>query len=142
MKLLFLLLLVGSAFAGDWQAIQRLPHDQKIEVTTRDRTRTRATFVSATEEVLVVRERSGDRSIARADVRKLRIADPGRRTRNGLIWTAVGAGAGAATAFVICPYCPNEGNGNKFIGSAIAVGAGLGALTFLREPYRTIYESK
>ncbi len=142
MKLLFLLLLAGSAFAGDWQAVQRLPHDQKIEVTTRDGSRTRASFVSAAEEALVVRENSGLRSISRADIRKVRIADPGRRTRNGFIWTAVGAGAGAGTALILCPYCPNEGHGNTFIVSAAAVGAGLGALTFLRAPYRTVYESK
>jgi len=142
MKLFFLFLLATSAFAGDWQAVQRLPHDSKIKVTTRDGSRTRATFVSAAEEALVVRGNSGVRSIARTNIRKVRVADPGRRTRNGFIWTAVGAGAGAGAALALCPYCPNEGHGYTFMVSAVAVGAGLGALTFLHEPYRTIYESK
>jgi len=142
MKLLFLLLAAGAAFAAGWEAVQRIPPDQKIEVTTRNGTSTRTVFVSATADAIVVREKSGERSIARAEIRQVRVADPARRVRNGLIWTAVGAGVGAAIRAAICPSCPNEGHGYKFVGPGVAIGAGAGALGFLPAPYRTVYKIK
>jgi len=142
MKLLTLLLAVCAVLAADWGAIERLRVAQRIEVTTRNRERIRASFVSASSYAMVVREKSGERSIARAEIRTVRVADPGRRVRDGAIWTAVGAGAGAAIGEAVCPYCPNEGHGYKFVGPGAAIGAGLGALGFLPTPYRTIYKSK
>jgi hypothetical protein len=108
----------------------------------RDGTRTHAAFVSTTGETIVVREKSAERSIPRTEIREARIADPGRRVRNGVIWTAVGAGAGAAIGFAICVYCPNEGHGFKFVGPGMRIGTGIGALGFLPTPYRTVYKSK
>src|SRR5438128_7684553 len=111
MKLFLLLLLASTAFAAEWEAIQRIiPLGQNIEVTTRDGSHTRATFVSATAEAMVVREKAGERSVARSEIREVRVADLARRKRNGLIWMAVGAGAGAAIGVAICPGCPNEGH--------------------------------
>lgn len=142
MKLFFLVLAASAAVAGEWEATQRIPLDQKIEITTLSGTRTRAAFVSATGQAMVVRENSGERSIARAEIRTVRVADPARRLRNGLIWTAVGAGAGVAIGTAICLPCLGEGTSHKFIGPGIAIGAGLGALGFLTVPYRTVYKSK
>jgi hypothetical protein len=142
MKLFFLMLVAGMAFAAEWDAIQRIPVDQKIEITTRKGASTRGAFVSATGESIIVREKSGQRSVARADIRKVRVADPSRRLRNGLIWTAVGAALGAAIGAAVCPYCPNEGHGYTFVGPGVAIGAGVGALSFLPTPYRTVYKSK
>src|SRR5438045_2560890 len=85
-------------------------------------------------EGIVVREKSGQRSIARADISKLRVADPSRRLRSGIIWTAVGAAAGAAVGALICLSCPNEGHGYKFVGPRVAIGVGAGALAFLPTP--------
>jgi hypothetical protein len=142
MKLFILLLVAAAVFAAEWEAIQRIPVDQKIEITTRNGTSTRAAFVSATGDSIVVREKSGERSIARAEIRRVRVADPARRLRSGLIWMAVGAVAGAAIGAAVCPSCPNEGAGYKFIGPGVAIGAGVAALSFLPTPYRTIYKSK
>jgi hypothetical protein len=141
-KLLLLFLSAHLAFASDWAAIQRIPLDQRVEITTRDGTSTRAAFVSATSDTVVLREKSGERSIARAEIRKVRVADPARRLRTGLIWTAVGAGAGAAIGAAVCPYCPNEGHGYKYVGPGVAIGAGFGALGFLPAPFRTVYKNK
>ena len=128
--------------SAGWEALQRIEVDQKIEVTARNGTRTRGVFMSASENTIVVREKSGTRSIARTEVRRVRIADPARRVRNGLIWTAVGAGAGAGIGGAICPHCANEGNAYQFIGPGVAIGAGVGALSFLSAPYRTVYQNK
>ena len=66
-------------------AMQRTPVDQKIEITTRKGASTRGAFVSATGESITVLEKSGQRSVARGEVRQVRVADPTRRLRNGLI---------------------------------------------------------
>jgi hypothetical protein len=142
MKLFVLLLAACAAFAAGWEGVERIPADQPIEVTTQDGTRTRATFVSATRDALVVREKSGERSIVRTEIRRVRVADPARRLRRGLIWTAVGAGAGAAAGAAVCPSCPNEGSGYKYVGPGAAAGAAIGALGFLSAPYRTVYRSE
>ena len=141
MKLFCLLLAAATALAADWDAVQRIPIDHKIEVTTRNGSSTRAVFLSATADALVVREKSGERSIARPDIRKVSVHDPSRRIRDGLVWTAVGAGAGAGIGFAVCPHCPNEGHGEKFVGPGVVIGAALGALSFLSAPYRTVYKA-
>ena len=139
---LLLQLLSGAAFVAEWQAIERVPVDRKIEITTRDGTVSRADFVSLSGDVLAFRETSGGRTLARAEIRKVRVYDAGRRVRKGLLWMLVGAGAGAGAGVAACPYCPNEGHGSPYIGVGAAAWAGIGALGFLSSPYRTIYKSK
>jgi len=142
MKLLVTVLLSAAGVAADWDAVERISPGQRIEVLTRNKERSRAEFLLANGDALVVRDKSGQRSIARAEIRQVRVADPSRRLRNGLIATAIGAGAGVAIGAAICPHCPNEGHGYKFAGVGLAIGAGFGALRFLPTPYRTIYNVK
>lgn len=142
MKLLLVLLAANVALAADWDAMRQIPAGQKIEITTRDGLHTRGTFVSSSGDAAVIHEGSAERSVPRAEVRRVRVYDSGRRLRRGLLWTAVGAGVGAVGGAAACPGCPNEGSGYKFIGPGIAIGAGIGALGFLSSPYKTIYKSK
>ena len=80
MKLCLFLFASSLVFAADWDAVQRIPAAQRIEVTERSGGgRLRATLVSASPDTVVVREASGERSIPRADIRELRVFDPGRR---------------------------------------------------------------
>lgn len=138
--LLTLLLAAASAFAGNWTKLQSIGAGEKIEVTTRDGSKTMGSMVSVSADTLVFRTPSGEQSTARADVRKVRVRDPGHRLNRGLIWTAIGAGAGAGIGLAVCPFCFNEGHGAKFLGPGIAIGAGVGALGFLTSPYRTVYK--
>lgn len=142
MKLLLLLAAAGIGFAGDWEAVGRIPANQKIEITTQDGERSRGAFVSASVEAVILRDDSGERSFPRSEVRRVRVHDPMRRVRQGLIWTGVGVAAGAGIGAAVCPGCANEGSGYKFVGPGIGVGAGIGALGFLSSPYRTVYQSK
>ena len=142
MKVLLLLLATVHCWAAGWEAVQRIPSNQKIEVVLQDHKGARMTFVSASADALVVRDSSGERSVLRSDIRAVLVYDASRRVRNGLIWTAVGIGAGAAIGWAVCPYCANEGSGDKFVGPGIGIGAGIGALGFLSAPYRTVYKSK
>ncbi|HUQ90393.1 MAG TPA: hypothetical protein VM120_01850 [Bryobacteraceae bacterium] len=137
-----LLLIARTVFAGDWEALQRIAPDRMVEITTRDGTQIRGAFVSAAGNAMLVRQNSGERSIPGDEIRKVRVTDPSRRLRTGLISIAVGAGVGLAIGFAICPHCANEGNGYKFAGPGVAIGAAIGALGFLSTPYRTVYKRK
>jgi hypothetical protein len=144
MKLCLLLLASSLVFAADWDAVQRIPAAQRIEVTERSGGgRLRATLVSAGPDTVVVREASGERSIPRADIRELRVFDRGRRTRRGLLWTLIGAGAGAGASLAACISCSGEGHDmTKYAPLGAGVGAAIGALGFLSPPYRTVYKSR
>jgi len=145
MKLYLSLLLASSlVFAADWAAVQRIPAAQKIEVTERSGgARLRVTLVSAGPDTVVVREASGERSIPRADIRELRVFDPGKRTHRGILWTVIGAGAGAGASLAACVSCSGEGRDTaKYVPLGVGVGAAVGALGFLSSPYRTVYKSR
>ncbi len=142
MKFLLLFSIAAAAYAAQWDSIQRMSVDQKIEVTTADGMHARGTFVSSTAETLVLREPSGERSVARSEVRRVRVSDPARRIRRGLLWMVVGAGGGAAAGVAACPSCPNEGHTSPYIGPGVAAGAAIGAIGFLSSPYRTVYRSR
>jgi len=141
-KLLLLFVAANLALAADWDVVRQIPSGDRIEIVTSDGVRARGAFLSAAADEAVIRDESGERSFGRAEVRRVRVYDPGRRIRRGLLWTAVGAGVGAAGGVAACPGCPNEGSGYKFVGPGIGIGAGIGALGFLSSPYRTIYKSK
>jgi hypothetical protein len=141
LKLTLLLIAASVGFAAGWDSVQRVAPGHKVEVSTNAETM-KGTFVSASETAVIVRTTAGEQSIARTDVRKVRISDPGRRTRNGLLGTAIGAGVGFGLGYAVCPHCANEGAGGKFTGPFTAVGAGLGATAgFLPPPFSTIYKS-
>jgi hypothetical protein len=143
MKMLLFLLYANLAFSAGWEAVQRIPPGSRIEVRTRESEHLRGVFVSATEDAVVMRSKSGEESITRNAIRHVRVADPSRRMRNGLIATAIGAGAGLAIGAAVCPYCGNEGAGAKFTAPLAAIGGGAGAAAgFLPTPYRTLYRSK
>ena len=142
MKLILLFFLATAAFAADWAAVESIGRDRNIEVTTRNGTRTRAMLAAANGDALTVREPAGERTFSRTEIRRVRVADPKRRIRSGLIWTAVGAAVGALTGELACVSCPNEGHGYEYVGPGLGIGAGIGTLRFLRSPYRTVYDVK
>jgi len=138
-RLLLLPALILPAFAS-WDAVMRLQPEQKVEVTLPRTAPVRGQFVSASQDTLVIRDRSGERSLARTDVRRVAIPDPSRRASRGLIATAIGAAAGFGIGYAVCPQCSNEGNAGKYVGPGIGIGAGVGAVAgFLPVPYRTIF---
>ena len=100
MKLCLLLFASSLVFAADWDAVQRIPAAQRIEVAERSGGgRLRATLVSASPDTVVVREASGERSIPRADIRELRVFDSGRRAPPGVPLDAGWSGRGSWCQF-------------------------------------------
>jgi hypothetical protein len=143
MKVLILFVTANALFSAGWEAVQRIPPDTRIEVRTRQPESVRGTLVSATDTAVVIRSKSAEQSIMRDDIRRVRVADPSRRIRNGALAIALGAGVGLAIGAAVCPHCASEGAGWKFTGPLTAVGAGAGAAGgFLPLPYRTVYSSK
>jgi len=144
MKLWLFLFVSSLVFAADWDTVQRIPPAKRIEITERQRGgRLRATLVSTGPDTIVVREASGERSIPRADIRELRVFDPGRRVHRGLLWMLVGAGAGAGASLAACAACANEGHDqSKYVPAGLAVGAAIGATGFWSSPYRSVYKSR
>jgi hypothetical protein len=139
---LALFALAALAARAEWAEVRSVAPDHKIEVALRTGAPARGLFVSADDLAIVVREKSGERSIARGDIRTVRVADSSRRTRNTILGAAIGAGAGLAIGFAVCPGCANEGSAGKFTGPGAAAGAGAGALAgLLPVPYRTIYKA-
>ncbi len=108
MKLLLILLVTASTLLADWTAVATIATGQKIEVSLRDGSTSQGTFVSASIESLIVKESSAQRTLAKTQIRQVRVYDPGRRIRRGLIWMAVGAGTGAGASAVACLSCANE----------------------------------
>jgi hypothetical protein len=81
--------------AGDsWDDLQQLNQGRKIRVFLVGRDSFTGTFVGCTAENLLVRVRGGDRTVARAQVRKVTTGSRPKRLRNALIGLAIGAGSG------------------------------------------------
>jgi hypothetical protein len=143
MKTAILLVLAATGLFAGWEEVRGAAPNQKVDVSLRNAEGVKGTFVSATETSLVVRDAAGERSIARDQIRRVRVSDPSRRIRNTAIGAAIGLAAGIGIGFAACPHCANEGNGGKFVGPAAAAGAGIGAAAgLLPAPYRTIYKAK
>ncbi|MEJ1937278.1 hypothetical protein WDZ92_44355 [Nostoc sp. NIES-2111] len=138
MKLLVSLCFALLAQAASWD--QLTPFTQRqVEVISRQGEKTRGLLLSVTPDSLSLSHASGQKSFPKSEVQELRLHDPEQRRRRAWIFTGLGAGAGAGLGVAVCPGCANEGNGAKFVAPGVAIGAGLGALSFLASPYRTIY---
>jgi len=136
MKLLVLLLVAVAPLAAEWGDVMHLAAGERVEVRTKDGAKLQSEFVSATADSIVVRAKT----VQRPDIKEIKVYDSGRRIRRGILWTIIGAGAGAGLGFAVCPYCANEGHGAKYVGPAVAAGAGIGALGFLTSPWKRIYK--
>ena len=135
------LTLPAAAIEG-WDRVASLAHGTKIEVLPQGRSQPhiKGTVLSSSPEALRVQANSGEFSWQRAEIRIVKIAAPGRRTRNGLIGVAIGGAVGLAIGEGVCVYCRNEGHPG-FGAAGLAVGAGVGALASLPTPYQTIYKA-
>ncbi|HVW11233.1 MAG TPA: hypothetical protein VHC90_21760 [Bryobacteraceae bacterium] len=136
MKLLLLLLAATFPLAAEWSDVMHLSPGDKVEVRTNDGAKVRSEFVSATADSLSVK----DKTVQRSEIQEVKVYDSGRRIRRGVLWTIIGAAAGAGAGFAACPGCANEGHGGRYVGPGVAGGAAIGTLGFLSSPWKRVYK--
>jgi hypothetical protein len=134
--LLVLFLATAAPVIADWSDVMHLAPGDKVEIRTNDGVMVRADFVSSTTDSIAVK----DKTVQRSSIRDVKVYDPGRRIRRGVLWTIIGAAAGGGAGFAACPGCANEGHGAKYVGPGVAAGAAIGALGFLTSPWKPIYK--
>src|ERR1700742_3948540 len=99
-KRMFLICLLATSVvslaqsnSASWQNLRTLGSGESIQVVEASTGKHVGTFVSATDAAIVFRERSGERTVQRQDVRSVKRMKNRHRLRNTLIGAGVGAGA-------------------------------------------------
>jgi hypothetical protein len=131
-KILFLILTLAmpcTLFAqtdlASWANLSALQPGHKIEVLDTTSKKHSGTFVNVSDAAITLKEGGGEKSIAKQDVRSVKMTDGKRRLRHTLIGLGIGAGAGAA---ITAAGWENNGFlGGK--GAGAAVGAIIGGVT-------------
>jgi hypothetical protein len=155
-RLLVVLLGLPSIFWGQdpdgarWQAAIQSANGKTIQIRLADGSRSEGRLLRGTESELILRGRRGETTIARTEVRQLRMLTGRTRGRRVLLGSMIGLGigAGVATAATVTIRLygdPGGGNDDKYVAAGIgiaAAGAGIGAAIGAALPshYQTIYE--
>src|SRR6476660_7877044 len=87
---------------SSWANLNGLKVGQKILVIEENSKKHSGTFLSVSDSAITFRESTGERSVQKADVRRVKLRNQ-RRLRNTLIGTGVGAGAGAVLGAATAP---------------------------------------
>ena len=111
---------------GAWQNLAGLKPARKIELVTK-KDQMKVEFVRFDDQGITVRDKKGERTVAQADVKHVRLA---RRNRGIWIGFAVGGGGGAAVGAALGSRLANESGGdfNNLKPAIAAACAGAGAL--------------
>jgi hypothetical protein len=117
-----------------WARVSALASGASVEVQMADGRRVRGRVTSVSDDTLAVQTSRGPLPITRAEIRKIRVPDPGRR----VLYGALGIVGGLVGGALVCPQCANEGGSSA---PYPLLGAAAGAAAFLISPYRTIYET-
>jgi hypothetical protein len=116
----------GQTEKGSWESLSTLQAGRKIQVLDANKKKHSGTLVSVSATAILLQEEGGEQSVARQDVRRVKVAGH-HRLRNTLIGGVVGAGAGAG---LLAAAWENKGFvGDK--GTGAAVGAGIGGVVGL-----------
>jgi hypothetical protein len=121
--------LAGNPAAADessWQNLAGLKAAQKIEVVTKN-DQMKAEFVRFDDQGITIRDKKGERTVAQADVKRVRLA---KGNRGIWIGAAVGGGVGAAAGAGLGSRLANESGGdfNNLKGPIALACAAVGAL--------------
>jgi hypothetical protein len=130
----FLLVAVGVAQSGDWNAVQALAPGESIKVVLQNGSTSHGKFQSASDSGLVIDAGAGQETLSRESVRRISIKHNGHRGRHALIGAAIGAGAGLGIGVAIDGDCSKTsivctGNKGKAILTPVfaVIGAAVGA---------------
>jgi hypothetical protein len=108
---------------SSWANLSALQPGQKIQVTRMNSKKDSGRFLNASGTAIILKERSGEQTIQKQDVRAVKLMKNTHRLRNTLIGAAAGAGMGAgigAATYRPCKPPPNS----YFFTCLIDVGRG------------------
>jgi hypothetical protein len=128
-----------------WNNLRQLRAGARIEVVDLNMRTLNGTFVSVSDEGLVLKAGLDEQTVPRAQVVRVSTRDTSKRKRNTLIGIAVGAGAGFGLGMLVdegVRHVSGEGGSYVYAPVLTAAGAGLGAAAGgLSSGTRTIYRA-
>jgi hypothetical protein len=138
-RLLSLLVLAASALFAQpdrWLLLRGINPGQDTHVHTVDGRRHNGGFISTSETQIVIRQRDGDHTFAKDQIRKVSVRKGIKRARNAAIGAVIGSASMGTLAAI-------AGDGDKSFVAAAAVGyaiigAGIGAIF---PGYDTLYRA-
>jgi len=126
-----------------WSDIQRMTEGRAVRVTVGRDTRISGTFLRASGDTVIVRRAGTAMTIDRASVRTIKVQSPSRRTRNMILFGALGAVAGAVPGAMLDELFYNEtGRGGAAAPLLGALGAGIGLVATRNSGYHSAYSAK
>jgi hypothetical protein len=128
-----------------WENLSTLQAGHRIEVVEMNSKKVSGAFVSVTDAGISLQVEGGEQTIARQDVRSVKLMENKHRLRNTLIGAAIGAGVGAGVG-AEAGKGPSHGFGFDFAaqGAGIVAAAGgvIGAIVGALWPsHQTIYRA-
>jgi hypothetical protein len=135
----------GQTDRSSWENLNALGAGHKIEVVEMNSKKVSGAFVNVTDAGISLQAAGGEQTIARQDVRRVKLMENKHRLRNAAIGAAIGAGAGAGIGAEVGKG-PSHGFGFDFAaqGAGIVAGAGavIGAIVGALWPsHQTIYRA-
>ena len=121
-----------------WQNLSRLRVGEKTEVVDFEWASVRGTFLSFSEDQILLRVDGAEVPIQRANVRRV-VSRRSRRLRNAAIGAAIGVGVGLGIAIPVWVFVPTAFPG--ILGPILGGGAGVGIGAVVPLGSRTIYNA-
>ena len=97
--------------AGDWNLVPGINPGQTTHVHMLDGRLERGGFISTTDDNIVIRQRTGDQTFTKDQIRKVSVRKAAKRWRNA----AIGAGVGAAIGVALAAPSYNDKGGGGFL---------------------------
>jgi hypothetical protein len=85
----------AQAVNSSWANLSTVRSGQKIQVVQMNSKKVSGTFLDVSDSGITLRDKAGEITIGRPDVRIVRLLKDRHRLRNALIGASIGAGAGA-----------------------------------------------
>ena len=137
------IVLAAAKETASWDNLKQLRPGDRIEVIDQSLKSYRGTFVSVSEDAIVLESKGDSSTVERVNVLRVSKRDSSKRTRNMLLGAAIGAGAGLAISLPIEAVASNEGNGAAGVVAGVTAGAaGAGLAVGSTMGNRLIYRAE
>ena len=116
---------LGQTDQSSWGNLSALGAGHQIQVVEMNSKKVSGAFVNVTDAGISLQGPSGEQTILRQDVRRVKLMENKHRLRNAAIGAVIGAAAGAGT---LGGLVNSSEGGFNFTGQGAAIGAGAGAV--------------